>query len=85
MAQKPGPPPSQRQQAKQSPVLSHWQHQTGGEQHGVGQLVVTPLQVTCPLSLTEQSRSTATQVPPAPETEQVTVPDAQFAVALQDL
>ncbi len=72
-------PPSQRQQAKQSPVCSHWQHQEQVVQV-VGQRVVTPLQVTRPRSPIEQLRSTAVQlVVPL----QLTVPDAQVAVAVQ--
>lgn len=49
-------------------------------EHTPGHEVVTPLQMTCPLSLEAQLRSTAVQVP---EPEQVTVPVAQVAVAVQ--
>lgn len=51
--------------------------------HIVGHQVVTPSQVTCPCSLTEQSRSTAVQLLVLALLEQETVPDAQFAVAVQ--
>ena len=51
--------------------------------HVVGHQVVAPVHVTCPGSLTEQSRSTAVQLLVPVSIEQETVPDAQFAVALQ--
>jgi hypothetical protein len=79
----PGPPPPQRQQAKQSPVQSHWQHQNcipPPLQHAVGHSVVTPSQVTRPRSQMSQLRSTAEQVLLP---SQDTVPEAQFAVAVQ--
>jgi len=74
-------PPKQRQHAKQSPVWSQLSQMVRGT-HGVvvEQEVVMPLQVTCPISPTVQLRSTAVQVP---EPEQLTVPVAQAAVAVQ--
>jgi hypothetical protein len=71
----------------QEPVALHRQHafcwMVPPVQHPVGQEVVTPLQVTCPLSRTEQLRSTELQLVELTSLEQVTVPDAQFAVAVQ--
>ena len=55
-------------------------------QGGQGSLhqVVTPLQVTCPRSLTGQSRSAAEQTAPGAEVEQLTgVPLPQSAEVLQ--
>jgi hypothetical protein len=88
MAHWPMLPPSQRQQSIQPPVQAHLQHAFSMGvpvvQHAVGHQVVMPLQVTCPGSQIEQSRFANVQVPPAPGTEQFTVPEAQVAVALQD-
>jgi hypothetical protein len=59
-------PPSQRQQSMQLPVASQRQHclscMVPVLQQAGAQLVVTPLQVTCPGSSVEQSRLTAVQV-----------------------
>jgi len=64
-AQWAAPPPSQRQQAKQSPVASHWQQKALPHAH-CGQLVTVPLQLTFPLTPASQLLSVAVQVPPAP-------------------
>src|SRR3954470_6756440 len=50
--------------------------------HGVGQTVVTPSQVTWPLS-PRQARFTPEQLVALTLLSQVTVPDSQFAVAVQ--
>jgi hypothetical protein len=73
------PPPPQRQQARQSPVRSHWQHCLSlmvPVEQGVGHagehevVVLTPfvVQVTCPISL-GQLRLAAVQVVPVQLTE----------------
>jgi len=69
--------------------LQHWYWvperppQTEPTEHIVGHTVVTPSQVTCPGSLTEQLRSTAVQLLVLTLLEQETVPVSQFAVAVQ--
>jgi hypothetical protein len=66
--------------------LQHWNSIPLLEQaHRAGHQVVTLSQVTCPGSLTEQSllTSTAVQLLVLTLLEHETVPDSQFAVAVQ--
>ena len=62
------PPPESHGVVKQGAA----QLQTVPQAQLAGQLVVTPLQVTCPRSLAPQSRSTAEQLP-VPEVVQLTL------------
>jgi hypothetical protein len=65
------PPPASQGVTKHGTA----QVQTVSQAQELGQLVVTPLQVTCPLSPVEQSRSTPEQLEP----EQLTEPEPQLA------
>ena len=66
--------------------MQHWNSiPLVAQEHRAGHQVVTPSQVTCPGSLTEQLllTSTAVQLLALTLLEQETVPVSQFAVAVQ--
>jgi hypothetical protein len=74
-------PPSQRQQALQSPVWSHWQHAlwTPVPVQHAGHEVVTPSQVTCPGS---DGQLELTPVQMMPE-QLIMLPSWQATTAMQ--